>query len=149
MCRQFTLTTEDWSDILDTYGISGEYLNFRFEPRYNIKTSENVVAIVSAGTTRRIGTMKWGLIPSWAQDPKIGGKMVNARSETILEKPSFKGLVKSKRCVVLADGYYEYQHVAAEKLPYRFCLKDRQVFGFAGLWDSWKAPNGERINPAR
>lgn len=149
MCRQFTLTVEDWSEILEAYGVlDDDYKEFRYGPRYNIKTTEDVVTILSDGTKNRIGRMRWGLIPSWAKDPKIGAKMVNARVETVAEKPAFRNLLTRKRCLVLADSFFEWKHEGKEKIPYRFSLKNRKVFAFAGLWDTWQSPTGENVHTA-
>lgn len=143
------MSVEDWDEILDLYGVrASEYRNFRYGPRYNIKTTEDVVTILSDGANNRIGTMRWGLIPSWAKDPKIGSKMVNARVETVHEKPAFRNLLTRKRCLVLADSFFEWKHEGKEKIPYRFGLRDRKVFAFAGLWDIWQSPTGEKIHSA-
>ncbi len=89
--------------------------------------------------------MHWGLIPSWAKDPSIGNKMINARAETLLEKPSFKRLVGKRRCLVLTDGFYEWRKEGKRKVPMRMLLKTRELFAFAGLWDRWKKPDGNEF----
>jgi putative SOS response-associated peptidase YedK len=86
--------------------------------------------------------MQWGLIPSWAKDPSIGNKMINARAETLTEKPSFKRLIGKRRCLVVADGFYEWAKQGRGKMPMRFVLKSGEPFAFAGLWDRWKKPDG-------
>src|SRR5690554_1120661 len=85
--------------------------------------------------------MKWGLVPYWAKDEKIGYKMINARSETIETKPSFKYAFQKRRCLILADGYYEWKKNDAGKIPYRFVMKDRKPFAFAGIWETWDKGN--------
>lgn len=89
--------------------------------------------------------MQWGLVPSWAKDPAIGDWMINARAETLTEKPSFKRLVGKKRCLVLTDGFYEWRKEGKRKIPMRFVLKSREPFAFAGLWDSWRKPEGDEL----
>jgi putative SOS response-associated peptidase YedK len=89
--------------------------------------------------------MHWGLVPSWAKDASIGNKMINARAETLTEKRTFKALLGRKRCLVLADGFYEWQKRERGKLPMRFVLKDREPFAFAGLWDRWRRPDGNEL----
>jgi putative SOS response-associated peptidase YedK len=147
MCRQFTLTSQDWDTILEVYGLSdSHYRDFTHKPRYNIKTTEEVVTVLSDGQNRRIGLMRWGLIPAWETDPKRGSSRVNARAETLLEKASFKQLVVKKRCVVLADSFFDWKHYDnGDKQPMRFCVKDRAVFGMAGLYDAWQTPAGEKL----
>ena len=93
----------------------------------------------SAGANpEHIRMFRWGLIPVWAKDESIGNKMINARMETLLEKPSFKVLVKRRRCLVISDGFYEWRKTEAGKIPYRIALQNEDAFAFAGLWDSWK-----------
>jgi putative SOS response-associated peptidase YedK len=89
--------------------------------------------------------MRWGLIPIWAKDPHIGSRMINARTETVAEKPSFKRPLKSQRCFILADGFYEWQKDGAKKIPMFIRLKSKKPFAFAGLYDTWQSPPGEWI----
>ncbi len=88
---------------------------------------------------------RWGLIPVWSKDPRIGSRMINARAETLTEKPSFKGLLKKHRCIVVADGFFEWKHEGVRKIPMYITLKGRQPFGFAGLFSLWKDPDGETV----
>jgi len=89
--------------------------------------------------------LRWGLVPSWAKDPSIGVRMINARAETIAEKPSFRSAFKHRRCLIPTDGYYEWAKAGKKKQPYFIRMKDRQPFAMAGLWESWKSPEGETI----
>jgi len=91
--------------------------------------------------------MKWGLIPSWAKDESIGYKMINARAETLAEKPSFRKALEQRRCIIPADGFYEWwkEPDGKSKTPMRIVLKDRSIFGLAGLWERWKSPDGEEV----
>ncbi len=95
-------------------------------------------SIISDGKKRRGGTLRWGLVPHWAKEAKIGYKMINARAEGIEEKPSFREPFRKKRCLIIADGFYEWKKVDDRKQPYRFVMKDRKPFAFAGLWETWK-----------
>jgi putative SOS response-associated peptidase YedK len=90
--------------------------------------------------------LRWGLIPSWAKDPAMGAKLINARAETVAEKPSFRSAFRHRRCLVVADGFYEWQKQEGKKQPFYFRLQDGQPFAFAGLWESWKDPNGEVVD---
>ncbi len=115
-----------------------------FHPRYNIAPSQDVPVIVRNEDRNQLKTMRWGLVPSWAQDPSIGQRMINARAETLLEKPSFKQLVARRRCLVPADGFYEWRREGNRKVPMWIYLKNRVPFAFAGLWDYWRDPAGDK-----
>ena len=91
------------------------------------------------------GFMRWGLIPHWAKDPKIGARMINARAETVAEKPAFRDVLRRRRCLVVADGFYEWQRVGASKRPMRIVMRSGEPFAFAGLWSVWRDPDGNRI----
>jgi putative SOS response-associated peptidase YedK len=112
-------------------------------PRYNIAPSQEVPVIVQNDGVNELKPMKWGLVPSWAPDPSIGNHMINARAETITEKPSYRRLVESKRCLIPADGFYEWRREGHRKVPVWFHLKNKQPFAFAGLWDMWRDLDGE------
>ncbi|KAA0225161.1 SOS response-associated peptidase [candidate division KSB1 bacterium] len=117
-----------------------------FVPRYNIAPTQYApVLILDDSGNKRLEMMRWGLIPHWAKDASIGNRMINARSETIHEKPVFKSPFQKKRCLVLADGFYEWQKTGKTKQPLRLTLKNRQLFGMAGLWSRWKDANGKEI----
>jgi len=106
-------------------------------PRFNIAPSQEGMVIVNDG----IGTLKlmrWGLVPFWAKEESIGHKMINARAETLAEKPAYRDAFKKKRCLILADGFYEWKKAGGARLPHRFVMSNREPFAFAGLWDSWK-----------
>ena len=114
-------------------------------PRYNIVPSQQV-AVISNRDPAELSFMKWGLVPSWAKDPKIGNRMINARSETAAEKPSFRSAFKRKRCLIPADGYYEWAKQGKKKVPMYIQHAERELFAFAGLWESWKQPDGNWMN---
>src|SRR5512134_3474629 len=110
------------------------------EPRYNIAPTQFVAAGREAGDSREVAMLYWGLVPSWAKEKSIGARMINARSETLDEKPSFRKAYKRRRCLVLADGYYEWQRSGAVKQPYFISFNGGQPFGMAGLWERWRDP---------
>jgi putative SOS response-associated peptidase YedK len=114
------------------------------KPRYNIAPSQQVAAILVDGT-RHLEPLRWGLVPSWAKDEAIGNKMINARAETLAEKPSFKGLLNKHRCLILADGFYEWMETGRGKQPYFIHMKNGEPFTFAGLWSHWLGPKGQEI----
>ena len=111
--------------------------------RDNVRPTQDVVVIVNEDGSPVARPMRWGLIPSWAKDKSIGTKMINARGETLLEKPSFKNLVSSKRCIVITDGYFEWQNIGTIKTPYYFHDPEKKILPIAGLWDEWRSANGE------
>ena len=114
------------------------------QPSFNIAPTQNVAVVLRDGTTRLV-SMRWGLIPSWATDPTIGSRLINARSETLTKRSAFKDAFKRRRCLVLADGFYEWQKTNGKKQPYFIGLKDQSPFAFAGLWERWKNPEGDAV----
>lgn len=142
MCGRFTLAT-DLDDLAERFSFSTTDLSFK--PRYNIAPSQQVLAVMS-DHARRGGLLRWGLIPSWAKDSSMGDRMINARAETVAEKPSFRRALQKRRCLVLADGFYEWKAVGKKKTPLYIARKDHAPFGFAGLWETWKSPEGETIH---
>ena len=143
MCGRFTLTVDPgqlqeafpWVDIPE-----------EIPRRYNIAPSQPVAVVPNDGQNR-VDFFNWGLIPFWAKDPKIGNRMINARSETLAEKPSFRGPFKYKRCLVLVDGFYEWRKEPGtqSKTPIYLRLKNKAPFAFAGLWDIWHSDDGSEI----
>ncbi|WP_085521193.1 SOS response-associated peptidase [Tuberibacillus sp. Marseille-P3662] len=143
MCGRFTLTF-DLEQLFNRFNIAYP-AEFNLDMSYNIAPSQEVVAVVKGHKGNKIGKLRWGLVPSWAKDPSIGHKMINARSETAPEKPSFCEPLQKRRCLVIADGFYEWKKIGGQKQPYYIYLKDRRVFAFAGLWSVWKQ-GGERLS---
>jgi putative SOS response-associated peptidase YedK len=143
MCGRFTLTVDPlslqqafpWAVIPDD-----------LFPRYNIAPSQPVAVIPNTGDNT-VSMYKWGLIPSWAKDPSIGDRMINARAESLAEKPSFRNAFRRRRCLILADGFYEWKQNPdmKSKQPVYIRLKDNQPFAFAGLWELWNSPDGSEI----
>ena len=141
MCGRFTLTTEvtELQKALDLSKIPAD-----IKPRYNIAPSQQV-AVVNDSLERSVIWMRWGLIPFWAKNEKIGYKLINARAETISIKPAFQKAFRSRRCLILADGFFEWQQIGVNQqksIPYYIHLKDRETFAFAGIWDEWSNPAG-------
>ena len=114
-------------------------------PSFNVSPTHNVPALINDGV-RRIEVLRWGLIPPWAENISIGNKLLNARGETITEKPSFRLAFKKRRCLIPATGYYEWKREGSNKTPMFIHLKDEKIFGIAGLWERWTSPSGEQIN---
>jgi putative SOS response-associated peptidase YedK len=114
-------------------------------PRYNIAPTQDVAAVRMSpeGEGRELAMLRWGLIPHWAKDPAIGSKTFNARAETVAEKPSFREPFKRRRCLIPADGFYEWRRRGDRKQPHYFYMSDGEPFAFAGLWDSWRNQDGE------
>ncbi len=116
--------------------------------RFNIAPSQPVAAlrVLPPADGRHLSMLRWGLIPSWAKDPSIAYKLINARCETVAEKPSFRNALKHRRCLILADGYYEWKKTGkTAKQPYYIHMRDAQPFAFAGLWESWQAGDGSPL----
>lgn len=143
MCGRFTLTTDPgqlqesfpWLSIPN--GIT---------PRYNIAPTQPVAVVPNDGKNR-LDFFNWGLVPSWAKDPSIGNKMINARAETLQEKPSFRSAFRRRRCLILADGFFEWRQDAGAKTktPMYIRLKSEKPFALAGLWERWDSPDGSKI----
>ena len=140
MCGRFTLRTP--ANVLIEHFALRTAAELR--PRYNIAPTQDVVAVrlaaedeTSTAAAREMVTLRWGLIPSWAKDPSIGNHMINARGETAAAKPAFRAAFKRRRCLVAADGYYEWQKIGRRKQPFYIHRRDGQPFAFAGLWERW------------
>ena len=148
MCGRFTLKTlpDQWGQLLLPL-LDIEVAKSLWTPRYNIAPTQNIVAIAidCESGERLTDYFRWGLVPSWAEDLSIGNRMINARSETLGEKRSFAGPLKSRRCLVVADGYYEWKTEGKVKQPYWIHPVDGGVFAMAGLWESNRRATGEPI----
>ena len=115
------------------------------EARYNIAPTQEILGVLEAADGREMKFFKWGLIPSWAKDASMGSRLINARSETVEEKPAFREAFKRRRCIIPADGFYEWQLTGGKKQPFFFQMKDERPFGFAGLWERWQGVAGQVI----
>jgi putative SOS response-associated peptidase YedK len=145
MCGRFTLTaTVD--QLIDRFDVEFFLEQEEYLPSYNVAPSQSVLAVINNGSHKRMGFLRWGLIPPWAKDMSIGYKMINARAETLSEKPSFRNAYKNKRCLIVADSFYEWKRIDSKtKTPMRIKLKSDELFAMAGLWESWKSPEGKTI----
>ena len=144
MCGRFTLFST-FETIIERFQIDQAFDEMEYQISYNIAPSQRVVAVINDGTKNRLGYLRWGLIPPWAKDDKFAHKLINARSETISEKHSFRKAYQNKRCLIVADSYYEWKQSPNGKTPMRIKLKSGEPFGLAGLWESWKSPEGQAI----
>ena len=142
MCGRYSLKA-DISQLALRFEFAADEVTY--EPAYNIAPTQQVLTVTNDGE-RRAEHMRWGLIPSWAKDLKIGYRMINARGETVAEKPSFRTALRKRRCLILADGFYEWQKLGGkQKRPMRITLKSDEPFAFAGLWETWSDPEGGTI----
>lgn len=142
MCGRFTLTVSP--DQLQAAFDLSEPPPAELGPRYNIAPTQPV-ALVTNQLPRKLELFKWGLIPAWAKDPKIGNSLINARGETVAEKPAFRAAFKRRRCLILADGFYEWKKDGKTKTPMYIQLKDGAPFALAGLWEVWQAADGSSV----
>lgn len=138
MCGRYTLTL-DPAELQDLFDLSAP-LPAGLAPRYNIAPSQPV-AVIANGEGRKLELFRWGLIPAWAKDPQIGNRLINARAETLAEKPAFRSALKKRRCLILADGFYEWQREGQRKTPKYFQVDGGRPFAFAGLWETWASPD--------
>src|ERR1700674_2106589 len=118
-----------------------------WSPRYNVAPTQPVAVILQdpKEPVRELSLVRWGLIPSWAKDSSAAAKMINARSETASTKPAFRDAIKCRRCLIPADGFYEWQRMGKTRQPYCFEVNDGELFAFAGIWDRWKDANGKTL----
>lgn len=145
MCGRYTITINA-DAVRQDIGVTE--MPADYHERYNVAPSQPV-AVVADGEARKAEWMRWGLIPFWAKDPSIGSRLINARAETLSEKPAFKNAFSKRRCLVLADGFYEWQKGAGaggRAKPFLFKRDDDKPFAFAGLWEFWHSPEGETVN---
>jgi putative SOS response-associated peptidase YedK len=143
MCGRFTLTV-DTKQLQEAF--PGVQMPDGIQPRFNIAPTQPIAVIPNDGKNR-LDYFVWGLIPSWAKDPEIGNRMINARAETLAEKPSFRAAFRRRRCLIPADGFYEWRQPPGQKtkIPMYIQMKDKRVFSFAGLWETWNSPDGSLI----
>jgi putative SOS response-associated peptidase YedK len=146
MCGRFRIAKK--KEILeDAFGVEDVADDEDWSPRYNVAPSQSVAVVRQDAVrpVRLLSQMRWGLIPSWAKDATGGFKMINARAETAADMPAFREPLRLRRCLIPADGFYEWKREGKEKLPYCFTLADEAVFAFAGIWDEWRSPQGPVI----
>lgn len=142
MCGRYTLTTP-LDELLDVFDVPD--VGFEHRPRFNIAPTQNAPVLARDDEGRKMGLLRWGLIPFWADDPSIGNRLINARSETASAKPAFRSAFRSRRCLVLADGFYEWRKRDERKVPHWIHRPDRKPFTMAGLWERWEPDDGEPV----
>lgn len=142
MCGRFTRTTPIEQLAERFHFVAGE---LTAPPSYNIAPSQDILTVIRDGEDHRAGYLRWGLVPSWAKDPRMGARMINARSETVATKPSFRAALQRRRCLIPADGFFEWQRQDGKKIPMYVRLREHKPFAFAGLWEVWHDPQGARL----
>jgi putative SOS response-associated peptidase YedK len=141
MCGRFT-RSQSIQAVAEEFDV--EEVSCDLGPSYNIAPTQKVAVVITDGV-KQLVPVRWGLVPSWAKDLSVGNKMINARAETITEKASYRNAFKKRRCLVVADGFYEWQGQGVAKRPVYIHMKSGKPFGFAGLYEVWKSPEGEEI----
>jgi putative SOS response-associated peptidase YedK len=142
MCGRFVLIT-DLSVIARDFDVPD--VSVVFSPSRNISPGRHIPVVTSSGHGKMLASYLWGLIPFWAKDPSVGAKLINARAETVMQKPSFKNAFVKRRCLIPADGFYEWRKTENKKVPYLFALKSGLPFAFAGLYEKWMAPDHKPV----
>jgi len=145
MCGRYTQTTK-LDDLVERFGFDDP--GFDVPPRYNLAPNQEAPVLGVRPETpdsRSLRLMRWGLVPCWAKDPAIGNKMINARAEALRQRPAFKHLVAGNRCLVIADGFYEWFKDGRTRTPMLFRIKGKEPFAFAGLWDRWRKGDGKLL----
>ncbi|MCZ8512890.1 SOS response-associated peptidase [Paenibacillus filicis] len=148
MCGRFTITVS-WDELVMRFLLDGR--PGKYQPRYNIAPGQWIPAIIggpggSQAEERRFGELRWGLVPAWSKDESGAYRLINLRSETAADRPSFRRLLERKRCIVPADGFYEWKPAGRSKQPMRFTRKDGELFGMASLYDTWVADDGMKLS---
>jgi putative SOS response-associated peptidase YedK len=141
MCGRYTLRSPG-PLIARIFGLAADP---GLAPRYNIAPSQAVAVVRQADGERRLDMLRWGLVPSWARDPSMGNRMINARGETVHDKPAFRTAFRRRRCLVPADGFYEWQQQDHGKQPFYIRMREERPFAIAGLWEHWTGPDGEPL----
>ena len=142
MCGRFVITSPP-AAIRQVFGYAEQP---NFPPRFNIAPTQPVPVVILDQGARHFRLMRWGLVPAWVKDPKKFTLLINARSETVQDKPAFKNAIRRRRCLIPADGYYEWHVSADRKRPYFIYRTDRKLFGLAGVAETWVGPNGEEVD---
>lgn len=144
MCGRYTITVT-LEELMLHYDIYYKYPG-RYSPKYNVAPGQQVMAIVHDGEKNKLGELRWGLVPEWAKDEKLGYQMLNARAETLAYKPAFRKSFERKRCLIPADSFYDWKGTGKQKQPMRIMLRSKGIFSMAGLYDMWTSPDGTRIS---
>lgn len=144
MCGRYTITVTMEELMLHYFTDDNSLIHYA--PKFNAAPMQYIPAVIHNGTHNKLGQLRWGLVPSWANDDKNGSKMINARAETLLEKASFKRLLTSRRCIIPADGFYEWKQQDGGKQPMRIMLRNGSIFSMAGLYDIWMDASGNKLS---
>ena len=144
MCGRFTLRASA-SEIAEFFELMRDLVQWD-QPRFNIAPTQSILAVREVGTGREPVRLRWGLIPSWSKDTKMAASMINARAETVAEKPAFRAAFRRRRCLIPVSGFYEWQRDGKTKTPHLISPRNAALFGFAGLWEKWQAPDGELMD---
>lgn len=144
MCGRFTIT-DPLDEIIERF-MASIADGFEYRPNYNAAPMQYIPTIIDSKNGNRLGAVRWGLVPSWAKDDKIGNKMINARAETLTEKTSFKRLISSKRYIIPTNGFYEWKRESSNKQLMRIIMKDDSIFSLAGLYVIWTDPDGKKLS---
>lgn len=139
MCGRFTVQVAT-SSLAATFGVAEATASVG--PSFNVAPGQPIPVVLEVGGIRRMDAFRWGLVPAWAKDPSIGNRLINARAETLAEKPSFRKAFANRRCLILADGFYEWKGAGRSKTPFHITLERPGVFAFAGIWERWAPPAG-------
>jgi putative SOS response-associated peptidase YedK len=144
MCGRYRLSRSKEA-LARHFGVDPDEVDW--EPRYNIAPTQQVCVVRQdrKEPVRHASMMRWGLIPSWAKDPSIGARTINARAETVAARPAFRESLERRRCLIPADGFYEWKRSGKAKQPFCFEVEDGKLFAFAGLWDRWRSPDGNPL----
>ncbi len=142
MCGRYTLTTP-LDELVEVFDVPP--VEFDYAARYNIAPTQEAPVLAADGRGARMGLLRWGLVPFWADDPSVGSRLINARAETLLVKPAFKYSVRARRCLVPADGFYEWTKEGDRKVPYWIHSPDRGPLSLAGLWERWEGKEQEPV----
>ena len=143
MCGRFVLVT-DLKNIQKNFNI--QEMSCQDQPNGDIRPKQFIPAIINQEGMNKLVCFRWGLIPSWSKDPSMASRLINARSETVDKKPSFRDAFQKRRCLIVADGFYEWKKEDNRKVPFYFYLKSNRPFGFAGLYEKWMSSDKEEIN---
>ena len=141
MCGRYDFSRKEFSDLRIRWNLDRSFPPL--EPRYNIAPSQQAPVVINADGGKGVALLQWGLVPWWAKDPSIANRTINAKCESLAQKATFKHLLEQRRCIVPACGFYEWRKEGKEKVAMRFKLKSGEPFAFAGLWDSWRKPDGK------
>ena len=146
MCGRYVLKSSP-QRLREVFGIEGPDTahSETWRPHYNLAPQQDAPVVRCLEGQRRLDLLRWGLLPAWAKDPALGSRLINARSETVADKPAFRSAFKSRRCIVPADGFYEWQQQPAGKQPFYIHRQNGELLAMAGLWEQWTSPSGEQV----